>query len=125
MKQDCSANEGVKILAVGGGHGYKERCPCLRGARSGRIGKGCISSIVSSNLFFSQSTNCSSTDPLLVDLQNDDFHLQSGSPCIDAAAEDLADPTDIEGQHRYDDPTTPNSGRGTPSYVDIGAYEYH
>ena len=45
-------------------------------------------------------------DPKFVDAENHDFHLQTGSPCIDAG-----DPTDL---------VPPGGG----SRIDIGAYEY-
>jgi len=50
-------------------------------------------------------------DPLFVDPDNDDYHLQPGSPCIDAGTPDGAPPDDIEGNPRDEFP-------------DMGAYEY-
>ena len=64
------------------------------------------------------------SDPLFVDDRDDDYHLQPGSPCIDAADGDEAPEYDVEGNSRYDDPDTPNTGVGIPRYVDMGAYEY-
>ncbi|UCD85242.1 MAG: hypothetical protein JSU92_03350 [Deltaproteobacteria bacterium] len=61
-------------------------------------------------------------DPLFV--SGSDLHLQSGSPCIDAADGDAAPVYDMEGNPRVDDPGTPNTGIGTPPYTDMGAYEY-
>jgi hypothetical protein len=75
--------------------------------------------------------------------EDDDLHLQSGSPCIDAGdnaavPEDLDDlnangnwteriPFDVEGKPRFaDDPTVSNTGAAAPSYpsiVDLGVYE--
>lgn len=63
-------------------------------------------------------------DPLFVDPTLDDYHLQPGSPCIDAGDGDLAPASDIESSPRVDDPVTPDTGTGTPPYVDMGAYEY-
>jgi hypothetical protein len=58
----------------------------------------------------------------------DDYHLMSGSPCIDAG-DNSAVPggtiTDLDGSERfYDDPDTPDTGNGTAPIVDMGAYEY-
>lgn len=53
-----------------------------------------------------------------------DLRLSAGSPCIDAADGDVAPELDIEGNPRYDDPATANSGTGMCTYVDMGAYEY-
>lgn len=60
--------------------------------------------------------------PMFVDVLSGDYGLLAGSPCIDAANGSLAPATDIDGNPRYDDPVT-DTGTGTPSYVDIGAYE--
>ncbi len=56
-----------------------------------------------------------------------DYHLGPGSPCIDAG-NNLAVPAslliDLDGGDRFaDDPCTPDTGRGTPPIVDMGAYE--
>jgi hypothetical protein len=67
--------------------------------------------------------------------------LRPNSPCIDAAAntyvpadtydidgdDNTAEPLpfDLSGQPRFhDDPSTPDTGSGTPPLVDIGAYEF-
>ena len=64
------------------------------------------------------------SDPLFVDAGAGDLHIGTGSPCIDAANGDVAPATDLDGNPREDDLTVPNSGTGTPSYTDMGAYEY-
>ncbi len=95
-------------------------------------------------------TAVSGSNPLLVDADgadnvagtaDDDLHLSAGSPCIDSAdntavpadESDLNDnantteplPIDIEGNARFtDDPSTADSGVGTPPIVDRGAYEF-
>lgn len=61
--------------------------------------------------------------PMFVDALADDYDLQSGSPCIDAADGAAAPATDIDGNPRYDDPAVVNTGTGSPAFVDIGAYE--
>jgi len=92
---------------------------------------------------------CTEANPLLVDAngadnifgtEDDDVHVQPGSPCIDAGknsavppdAFDLdADantteplPFDLGGAARFaDDPAAPNVGLGTPPLVDMGVYE--
>jgi len=50
-------------------------------------------------------------EPLFVDLDNGDYHLQADSPCIDAGTPNGAPPDDIEGNPRDEFP-------------DMGAYEY-
>ena len=76
-------------------------------------------------------------DPLFVDsdgpddipgTEDDDLHLLSGSPCIDAA-DNTAVPkgidTDLDGNPRFvDDPDTKDTGFGDPPIVDMGAYEF-
>jgi len=64
------------------------------------------------------------SDPLFEDAANDDYHIDSGSPCIDASDGDEAPSEDLDGNSRYDDPNTSNTGTGTPDYADIGSYEY-
>ena len=54
------------------------------------------------------------------------YHLQAGSQAIDSAnADAINNPiNDIEGNSRIDDPATINTGAGTRTYDDRGAYEY-
>jgi len=63
-------------------------------------------------------------DPLFIDPANGNFRLLRGSPCIDAANSDGASITDREGNERYDDPITPNTGTGPFTFYDMGAYEF-
>jgi hypothetical protein len=84
------------------------------------------------------------TDPAMYTFSTDqyaifDLHLQSTSPCVDAGYGcstaggctlppwvPETSPTDLESRPRIDaDPPGPNGGAGDPSYVDMGAYEYH
>ncbi len=95
-------------------------------------------------------TGNTSTDPVFTDpvgrdgvpgTLDDDFCLQQGSPCIDAANNavvsvdefDLEDdgntseplPFDLDGLPRFkDDPLSSDTGVGPPPFVDMGAYEY-
>ncbi len=67
-------------------------------------------------------------DPRFVDPVYDNFRLDTGSPAIDAGDSDAVPPgieTDLDGARRFiDDPSTPDTGRGSPPIVDIGAYEF-
>ena len=62
-------------------------------------------------------------DPLFVDPDIGDLHLGAGSPCIDAANGPVAPGHDMDGNGRFDDPDSPNTGVGPP-WADMGAYEY-
>jgi len=56
-----------------------------------------------------------------------DFHLQAGSPAIDAGDNNAPSlpTTDFDGDdRRIDDPTVPDTGNGTAPIVDIGADEF-
>jgi predicted outer membrane repeat protein len=70
-------------------------------------------------------TGNKNSNPLFCGVGDDPYDLCIGSPCIDCAdANAPAETTDILGRVRYDDPFTPNTGVGTPPYVDMGCYEY-
>ncbi|MAT42331.1 MAG: hypothetical protein CL609_08325 [Anaerolineaceae bacterium] len=60
-------------------------------------------------------------DPLFVDLNNGDLHLQFGSPAIDSG-NNVANglPTDLEGYPRIID-----GDRDTIAIIDMGAFEFH
>ena len=62
-------------------------------------------------------------NPPFCDPDRGNFHLYSGSPCIDAATSDGASPTDMDGNPRYDNPSMPNTGGGISPYYDMGAFE--
>ncbi len=64
------------------------------------------------------------SQPLFVDATNDDFHLQSISPCVDSGDGSVAPLTDIEGVTRNDDGNGLNNTGNGPPWVDMGAYEY-
>jgi parallel beta-helix repeat protein len=65
-------------------------------------------------------------NPLFVNASAWNLQLSAGSPAIDSA-NSLASgeqSTDILGNSRVDDPSTPNTGNPSGSYYDRGAYEY-
>ncbi|UCD84228.1 MAG: chitobiase/beta-hexosaminidase C-terminal domain-containing protein [Deltaproteobacteria bacterium] len=91
-----------------------------------------VSSASGTTVTFSPALTSNSTIRMIVenwglsatDL-DEDFHLQFGSPCIDAGNGDVAPEYDMEGNLRCDDPDTePNTGTGNPPYTDMGPYEY-
>jgi len=67
---------------------------------------------------YSGATNIDD-NPLFVDPPGDDYHLQSGSPCIDKGTNTGAPTDDIEGNPRPID-----GDRDDIDVTDMGAYEY-
>ncbi|RJP42448.1 MAG: right-handed parallel beta-helix repeat-containing protein [Phycisphaerales bacterium] len=66
-------------------------------------------------------------DPRFRSIEDGDYHLAEGSPCIDGA-DNLSVPegveVDLDGAPRFvDNPHSPDVGRGEPPLVDMGAYE--
>jgi parallel beta-helix repeat protein len=68
---------------------------------------------LSNYIGFTKDLNDISRDPLFVDPENGDYHLQRGSPCIDAGTSQGAPDTDMDGNSRP-------KGAG----YDMGAYEH-
>ncbi len=68
--------------------------------------------------------------PMFVDAANGDFRLAAGSLGIDAADHDAyvavgGDTSDLNGDPRtHDDTGITDIGLGTPSYLDLGAFEF-
>lgn len=67
-------------------------------------------------------------DPLFVDPMNGDFHLSTGSPCIDAGDNSSVPKgivIDLDGNQRFlDEPCVSDKGVGKPPVVDMGAFEH-
>ncbi|WP_238157418.1 PKD domain-containing protein [Kribbella sp. VKM Ac-2571] len=65
-------------------------------------------------------------NPKFVNLAGRDLHLTSTSPAIDAADTTPAgwSATDKDGLAPADDPAVANTGTGSVTYADLGAYEY-
>ncbi|MBN1420579.1 MAG: right-handed parallel beta-helix repeat-containing protein [Planctomycetes bacterium] len=63
-------------------------------------------------------------DPRLADPAGGDLSLLADSPAIDSGlGTDQVSERDAAGEPRADDPAVPNTGAGTPDYVDRGALE--
>ena len=73
-----------------------------------------------------QEPNGKQSNPGFVNPSAGNFQLTAGSPAIDMADSGAVgeQSTDIAGQPRVDDPSTPNTGVGPRTYDDAGAYEY-
>jgi parallel beta-helix repeat protein len=65
-------------------------------------------------------------DPLFANRDNWNLRLTEGSPAIDSADSGAsgAQPSDVLGNARVDDPNVPNTGTGPRPYDDRGAYEF-
>lgn len=65
-------------------------------------------------------------NPLFANASAGNFQLSAGSPAIDSAnaAASGEQSTDILGNSRVDDPSTPNTGNPAGSFSDRGAYEF-
>jgi hypothetical protein len=67
-----------------------------------------------------------SVDPKYIDSSiGGNFHLQPGSPAIDAGTSEGAPANDLECRARFDDPATPNTGAGSFTFYDMGAFEFN
>ena len=66
--------------------------------------------------------------PQFVNSAADDYRIDAGSPCIDAADTaviPLSEPVDLGGEPRLiDDPATKDTGFGPPPLSDMGCYEF-
>jgi parallel beta-helix repeat protein len=73
-----------------------------------------------------QETHGIQANPGWVAPTSGDFHLTPASPAIDSANSDAPSqsPTDRDGNDRFDDPASPNTGAGPRPFDDRGAYEF-
>ena len=73
-----------------------------------------------------QMLNGLNSAPLWANAGAGDFHLTAGSPAIDSANSGVSGQpaSDVEGTPRVDDPATANTGTGSRTYDDRGAYEF-
>lgn len=73
-----------------------------------------------------QEPNGKQGDPGFANPSAGNFQLTAGSPAIDMADSNAMgeQTTDIAGNPRVDDPSTPNTGVGVRTYDDAGAFEY-
>jgi hypothetical protein len=73
-----------------------------------------------------QDLHSTESDPRFAAAAEGDFHLQAGSPAIDAAETGIAEwpEADAEGRPRVDDPGTADTGHGPVTFADRGALEY-
>lgn len=74
-----------------------------------------------------QETHGLQADPRWASPGSGDLHLTGGSPAIDSADSGVSgeQSQDADGQARFDDPSTTNTGSGPRPYDDRGAYEFH
>ena len=63
-------------------------------------------------------------DPQFANPAAGDYHLKVTSPAIDSAEYRTEAPTDLEGHAAYDVASVTNTGSGTITYRDRGAYEF-
>ena len=64
-----------------------------------------------------------SADPRFVNRAAGDYRLGDGSAAVDAADGDVAPLRDRDGLPRFDDWGVPDTGGGTPGYIDMGCHE--
>jgi uncharacterized protein (TIGR03382 family) len=76
---------------------------------------------------FVDSGGVINADPLWMDVATADFRLNAGSPCIDSGWGDgyaTVPAADLGGDPRHDDTGIADTGAGTPTFIDMGAYEF-
>ena len=67
--------------------------------------------------------NCTTADPLFLDVGNNDYHIRSSSPCADAGNNTyFSEDYDIRGSNY---PRKLNKATGAAGTIDMGAYEYN
>ena len=78
------------------------------------------SSVAAYSAASGQDAHTLQADPRFVDPSAGDFQLMAGSPAIDSGTSNLANwpTTDADGNDRFDDPDTPNTGSGPVPYAE-------
>ena len=66
-----------------------------------------------------------SSDPLYVGLPGREYVLDAGSPAVDSGTSAATPLTDYLGKSRFDNHAVPDTGDGSPSYFDMGAFEQY
>ena len=91
-----------------------------------RLGTAVYKTVAAMQAATGMGLNSFGADPRFVSAATGDFHLRTDSPAIDAAATDVPGwaETDAEQRWRVDAPGTPNTGTGSVSFADRGAYEF-
>jgi parallel beta-helix repeat protein len=84
------------------------------------------SSLAAFQTAIGKETHGRQADPRFVGASSANFRLRSDSAAIDGANSGAPSQpgNDAAGATRFDDPATPNTGRGPISYADRGAFEY-
>lgn len=127
------SSSGVAVVSnQGNGAGNSVSGVVIQNTIISGIGDDFFGEITSVNVSYSLLSNSTfagvngniSGNTLFVDPAQSNYHLQAGSPAIDAGSATGAPARDLECRSRTDDPATANSGTGTPAYVDMGAYEF-
>jgi formylglycine-generating enzyme required for sulfatase activity len=119
-----SANSGMTVLTCAGAGWQQDAfAGCFLNPKTSQYLQYCVVGNAADTVTI--LGDCTSFTAVGDAFQVNDYRLRPASSCIDAGLGDADTPVnDLAGNARYDDPGMPNTGIGTPSYVDIGAYEF-